>query len=288
MREEQYAAARLRVGRDAVEHLGKAAAQDKLRRAEHIAAAPRKGRAAPFSGRRERDDLLRLPAGRFSAALAQRGERRACSRGDRREGGAGGAQLLFRDLGQRDEAVGLHTALGERARLVEAQHVDARERLNRVQILHERLVTREPQHADGQHDARQEHQPLRHHPDTRAHRRDKPVPEILSGKEHLLDEHQHADRHERDADEADDPVDARENLGDGALRTLHALHDGRRVVLLADVLDARAHRPADEEAAREQQVALALFHRLALAGDQRLVHLAGAAQNHAVGAGLVS
>ena len=71
--------------------------------------------------------------------------------------GGRGVRVERFDLVERDRS------LGERARLVEAHHVDACETFDRGQLLHEHLAAGERHGRDREREARQQHEALGHH-----------------------------------------------------------------------------------------------------------------------------
>jgi hypothetical protein len=78
-----------------------------------------------------------------------------------RFGGGEGRERVAVDtvLAEQLDLVDDQTALGERARLVDAQDVDASEHLDRGQLLNQHATFRQPDDADSERHARQEHRP---------------------------------------------------------------------------------------------------------------------------------
>ena len=139
--------------------------QHVLGRAQHPTAVVGERHAAPLASRRERHPargrprrgiVVRVLQGargcvRVGVELRERGERRVDA------GSIGRVDDLHIGEGEH--------ALGDRAGLVDAQHVDAGEHLDRGKLLHEAPVSGEPNHADGEGDARQQHQTFGNHSD---------------------------------------------------------------------------------------------------------------------------
>ena len=60
-------------------------------------------------------------------------------------------------------ALDLHMTRGDRAGLVQAEHVHAGERLDAIELLRKHLAAREANGRDGKHGGGEKHQPLRDH-----------------------------------------------------------------------------------------------------------------------------
>ena len=67
-------------------------------------------------------------------------------------------------------ALDLHMTRGDRAGLVQAEHVHAGERLDAIELLRKHLAAREADGRDGEHGGGEKHQPLRDHAKQGAHR----------------------------------------------------------------------------------------------------------------------
>ena len=150
----------------------------KLRRTHHIGALGKRS-TAPLFGRRERNDRQRLRHldRTIGIVVEQRltglvgigrsrtryvGERKIEHRGIDGNGDFDLPRAHALDR-QRIGALDLHTARGNGARLVQAQHVDARERLDAVKLLGQHLAARQAHGGDGEHRRGQQHQTLRNH-----------------------------------------------------------------------------------------------------------------------------
>ena len=101
----------------------------------------------------------------------------------------------------------VHTGLGDRAGLVDAQNVHARERLNALHIMQQHLPAGKAHGPQHKCDRRQHVKPLGDHADDGGNRGDDAFLQRLAGIEIALGKQNHADRHDRKADPFDDPVD---------------------------------------------------------------------------------
>ena len=175
-----------------------------LRRAEHPRAPVAERRRAPLAARRERRRAGALPTVGRGERLAQRVHRRVAVVvvGERAE--RVGHGIVGRDLVHLLEP---DRALGERARLVEQDDVDAGEALDRGQLLHEHLAARERDRGDAEREARQQHEPFGHHRDDPGDdSRDRGAVRVLHVE--LAEREQHRGREQRPLHVAQDPVDA--------------------------------------------------------------------------------
>jgi hypothetical protein len=166
----------------------------------------------------------------------------------------------------------VHRSGGDRPRLVEADHVDTREDLDRRQLLDERSSPSEPDHADRERHARQQDQAFRNHRDDAADRGDETLPDPVLAAD-LADEQRDPRRDEHVGDERDDPVHRRTQVAVDEREPPRLLGELRGVGIRPDLGDLCPRVPGDHEAAGEQLVAGVLHHRLGLAGEERLVDL---------------
>ena len=158
--EGQHPAALLLVSR----HLGrKPAGQQHVRRAQHQPAVLAAD-AAPLPTRRERH-LLQRGRGRARQAGGDGVQGGVAGLGAGRVAGHERAHVVLRGAAQRGNAVQHQVAVGERAGLVQADGVDVGQRLDRVHVLHEHALARQPHGADREGEAHQQHQPLGDHGD---------------------------------------------------------------------------------------------------------------------------
>ena len=194
-------------------------------------------------------------------------------------GGEGVNRVARCRVGKRLDRVEHHAALGERAGLVEAQHVDAREALNSGELLHEHLATRELDGPDGEGDARHEDEALGDHRDEargRGHRgltpgarrnRDLPAPDGL----HLTVDDNGADWQQQNGDPRDNAGDAAAQLAAHERELLGLGRDARGVRVGADTDDPRKPAARDDTRARHELAPRRRRHRIGLTGEQGLV-----------------
>ena len=148
--------------------------EDHLGPAEHPRAGAREADRAPLARRRERDARLGLEHAlhRIRIAEAARGRVRL---GLRAVPGEHVGPAVGRRRGERVRVVEHDVALGEGARLVEADEVDAGQALDGGQLLHEHLAVRELHGSHRERDARHEHEAQRDHRDDGRDRRDRGI-----------------------------------------------------------------------------------------------------------------
>ena len=304
--------------------IGQVRAKDALRGAQEHGSGRRRGRlallrvarrvcrtsrcahrdGAPFALRRERDDGLR---GETAVAGGRRGPHGigggaiGTEMGAQRRDGhvvvlAGvqvGAQQRVGILGgtalaERHDPVHAHVAVRQRAGLVEAQHVHMRQRLQRIDVLHEDLGLREADHAGGQRHGDQQHQSLRQHAEQRRGGRHHGVVRAGVPQEHRLDEQQHAQRDDQEAGEPGDLAHRIQQLGVHALLLAHLVDQRIRVVLVADMRHTGVRAAGNHRAAGIQLAAGGLVDGVAFAGQQRFVDFQTAVDDHGVVADLLA
>jgi hypothetical protein len=160
--------------------------------------------AAPLPARRERHRVRDRPAWRLTCLLGDRAQRGVRRRVRRRE-----ARKRLQGLHAVVQAVDLldrQAALGERAGLVDTQHVDTREPFDGGELLDEHPLAGESHHRDRERDRRQEHEPLGHHRDRSRHRaRHRVAPAVVRAE--LAREQERGGRNDRPGDVAQDQVD---------------------------------------------------------------------------------
>ena len=246
-------------------------AQQHVGRAEHPRPPGPEVGAAPLAGGRERDGRGGEPPVRgVGEALADReegGVRVGFGGGERRERVA-----VHTVLAEQLDLVDDQTALGERARLVDAQDVDAREHLDRRQLLHQHATLGQPDDADRERHARQEHETLRHHRDGGGHRTSERVAHVRVRTE-LADEEQRRGRDQQPRHDPQDLVDPAPQLRTREAEPPPLLGELRRVRLRADTRGPEPSAPRRDERPREHLVARRLDRGLGLAGQQRFVDL---------------
>ena len=213
---------------------------------------------------------------------------RVASLGAGRVAGHERADVLRRGAAQRLNAVQHQVAVGERAGLVQADGVDVGQRLDRVHVLHEHALARQPHGADREGEAHQQHQPFGDHGDDagrggrdslakgRIARRQRPHQGGAQGHHHRNQQPQQL---------------VHLLLERGALRRV--LPGGAQqlpcVAVGAGAGDDVAAAALDAERPRQHALALGPRHRQRLTGQRRLVqHQAHRARHIAVGHHLVA
>ncbi len=173
---------------------------------------------APAAARGEGDVALRL-LGRRLAGRCDRLERRVPARRGCREAGQRGRELLVVHAGRRDELDHAEAALGEGAGLVEADDVDGGQRLDRVQLLHERPAPGHAERRDRVRQAREQDQPLRDEADDgRDRARDGLVHADVEAPEREAEQERRAAPSRRRGSPAAGSAPARAASGDGGRR----------------------------------------------------------------------
>ena len=263
--------------------------ENKGGRADDKAALAGKGRAAPLALGGEGHGCFRCPPAFAAESLAENISRdvfipqRAHQLGDRLLGPS------VRHLLQLVERLKGECAVGDRARLVQADHVYPRQRLYAVERLYQRIVAGQVQGAHGERHARQQNQPLRDHAQhggrSAEHR-------ALNGRAVggvLVVEQDDADRDDDKRQHAYDKREVAHELGPALFHAFGLFGQGCGVVVVADGGHAHIGASADDKAARHHRVARLLADSVRLAGQQRLVHLQPLRlQHHRVRAHLVS
>ncbi len=291
--------------------------EHELRGAHHKGAGGERG-PAPFLGRGEGHDRERLEpllervriAGEYRLAgfvrVGRRGPGNACE---------GALDVLDRASAlpcrlKRVDALDLHGARGDGARLVEAEHVDARERFDAVELLREHLAAREAHGRDGEDRGREKHEALRDHAEQGAHGGEqgranarvareislerpeqKPVAALVVDLVEAVQtrpEEREAERHHDHARKAHDGVQRAHDLGIDLLDVLGLVVDLRDVVVGPHVDHARADEARVHEAAAHELGARELADEVALAREKALVHQGLARHDDGVGGDLVA
>ena len=132
-------------------------------RPQHQGAAALQGQAAPLARRRERDLLARPAAAVAGGGLGDRAHRRVLrARRSPRASARSARRASSPRPSTGSRPLDPDPVLGERAGLVEAERVDRRQALDRVEALGERADARQPHRGDGEGQAREQHEPLGH------------------------------------------------------------------------------------------------------------------------------
>ncbi len=175
--------------------------------------------------------------------------------------------VVFGGAHQGNRLLDPHGPRRDSARLVQAEHVHAGERLDAGELLYQGAAHAEAHDAHRQRHAGQKDQPLGDHPDKARDRAHHGVLQRHPAQKELAEEEQHAQRHDDVADRADDAVERGDELGIGFFEIARLPRDARRVAVLAHGDHPRASAPGDDEAARVQCVPRPLVHRVRLAGQ---------------------
>jgi hypothetical protein len=180
--EEQDAEAVGRCSRHAVGNGGeRRLGQDHLGRTEQPPTVVLEPGGAPLAGRREGNAAHAGPVERrFGVAVGERllgGIRVRVRPRDRGERVVDRGRVVL--VGDAFDAVDHHRAFGDGAGLVEADHVDPGEDLDRRELLHEGSTLGEANDADRERHAREQHQALGHHADHAGDRGDERVADRL-------------------------------------------------------------------------------------------------------------
>ena len=168
----------------------------------------------------------------------------------------------------------VHTGLGDRAGLVDAQNVHARERLNALHIMQQHLPAGKAHGPQHERNRRQHVKPLGDHADDGGNRGDDAFLQRLAGIEIALGKQNHADRHDRKADPFDDPVDRADHfrLLPG-LDSLGLARELRDIRFIPDLVEPRVAPSRHNEAAGQEFASGFFFNFVALAREKRLVDL---------------
>jgi hypothetical protein len=259
--------------------------QQDVRRAEHPAASQRararEHRAAPLARRGERHHVGQVPV-----PVALDGLRLGHVPGDGLDGGVrpvlgvdqpGQCAADRHPRLQLDQLVQFHARFGERSGLVQAQDVHPREYLDRRQLLDQALAPAQPDHADRESDAGQQHEPFRDHRDDAGHRPRDRVGKTRAGVGELARRKQDGHRHDHPADQLQEAVDAGHQLRAGQVERGGLRLQPGRIGIVAHRRRLVRGGAADHEAAGEHLVARLLGDRVGFASEQRLVNLHPAA-----------
>ena len=171
----------------------------------------------------------------------------------------------------------------QRARLIQAQAVDAGQHLDRGQLLDEDAPAGQRRRSDREVHGGQQHQALRNHADHRRdgeHQGETPVSPGAAGDTVLRVERQRHDREQHDRDDLQDAVDRHLNLRDRARVGARLLGQALRVHALAHRRGDHAARPGHDTRAGQELVADLLLDWARLARQQRLVDFQARGRQH--------
>ncbi len=262
--------------------------QDHLRRAEHPRPVSSGADRRPFACRGERDLGLARPSrvSEFRRERLGRGVGVRPVRRQRERPPDGGIIGALEQLQPVEDDV----TVGQGAGLVEADDVDAREALDRRQLLNQRLLACERDRGDRERQARQQDQPFRHHPDQRGDGAgDSGLPALVVRGVELAPQQERRDdeHHQRDpAQQAGGAGDELRMCRPGLLGLGRELGG---VGLGADGRRLEPPVPGDHDGTGAHVIPGRLGDGVGLAGQQRLVDLQALGVLHpAVGDDLVA
>ena len=323
-RHHEHAAGIGKLG-DTVLDLGKRTIREhKLRRTHHIGALCKR-RAAPLFGRRERNDRQRLGhLDRTVGVIVEQrltglvgiGRGRTCDvsqskiehRGIDGNGGVALPRTHTLDR-QRIRTLDLHATRRDGARLVQAQHVDASERLDAVKLLRQHLAAGQAHRGDGEHRRGQKHQALRDHAQQGAHRGQQRRRRHMTSQQlgeaprkraiargsrgipqlaHTRGKQRQTERDHDDARKAHDGVKRVHDLGIDLFDVLGLVINFGHVVVGADMDHAGAQQTRVDKAAAHELGTGLFLNKIALARQQALVHERLARNHHGVSGNLVA
>ena len=200
------------------------------------------------------------------------------------------AALQRRGVGEQRVAIAIHregldehrAALGQRAGLVERDHGQVAQRLERDHVLDQDAVARRDAGADHDRRRRGEAECARAGNDEHRHRVQQRGGERRAGDEPPAGERRQRDRDDDRHEDGADPVDEALDRRLFRLRRFDEPHDARERRLGADRRRAHDEQPLAVDRAAGDAVARRLGHRQALAGEQRLVDVAAPVEQQAV------
>ena len=298
----------------------------KLRRPHHIGALCKRG-AAPLFGRRERNDRQRLGHldRTVSVVVEQRltglvgiGRSRTCHVSQRKiehRGIDGNSRLVLPHAQgnalnrQRIRALDLHAARRDGARLVQAQHVDASERLDAVELLRQHLAAGQAHRGDGEHRRGQQHQALRDHAQQGTHRGQQRRRRHMTSQQlgeapgkraiawssrgipqlaHTRGKQRQTERDHDNARKAHDGIKRVHDIGIDLFDVLGLVINFGHVVVGADMNHAGAQQARVDKAAAHELGTGLFLNKVALARQQALVHERLARNHHGVSGNLVA
>ena len=187
-----------------------------------------------------------------------------------------------------DDLVYLHGTGGDGARLVQADHVHARQGLHAVEFLHQDLVLGQTHHAHRQHTGGKQDEALGDHANQRSAGVQDRILQRAVCPDDLFDHEQRSQRHDRNRDPFDDALEGIHDLALGLAVDLGCVVDARGVVVRAHGHDLRRAGARADKAAGVELVAALLCNKVALACEQALVGRALAAHDAAVAGHLVA
>ena len=168
------------------------------------------------------------------------------------------------------------TTRRQRARLIQAQAIDAGQHLDGRKLLNEDAPACQRRRSDREIHRREQHQALGDHADDGGDRQDEslaPIPARSSGNTVLRVKGHRNNREQHDGDDLQHAVDRHLDLGHGTGEGARLLGQALCVHALADRRGHHAARTGHHAGARQELVAFLLLDGTRLAGEQRLVDL---------------
>ena len=214
--------------------------------------------------------------------VRQRAERSGRCLERAEEAGCGCVQLGLVRL-HRDRFVQRHLARGQGSGLVHAEDVYPGQALDAEELLHQGLPLAQLDHTRQQRHGGQKDQTLGDHADHRGHGLGNGLLDRSVLKKVFPAEQQNADRHKDPADQTDQTVQLRHQLGLGRADHTRAPHQPRGVGIVAHGCELGRDLALGQEAPGHQPVALLPDHGLALAGQKGFVGGAAALTHDGVG-----
>ena len=243
--------------------------------------AVREGRRAPLPRGGERDDRVRgdLAPHRVGVGEAPRG-----GVGVGRGAVPGQGVLVPVDGGEDVPVVKGDVACGDGAGLVQADHVDACETLDRRELVDEDLSVRELRRTDGERDRGDEHESERDHRGDRGDRVDHGLHPLAgfprrcptAEGDHLRVDDEQTHRADDPAHPLQNPVDRRADLGGDEREALGLRGEGVGVGIRADARRLGEALTRHDDRPGQRIIARALVHGIRLPRQHRLVDLEGA------------
>ena len=286
--EQKHAQACGRILFDDLVDLGGHGAQDEFGRAhgEGACFAEGHGGELPLAGKG--DGRARLESGGVSEAVVE---------GDGRlivvvEGGEHAAHDFLEgvvdEVVEDHDVVDGHASVGDGAGLIEAEHVDAGEHFQGIEVLDERLLFGEAHDADRHGEGGEQEKAGGDHADDDGARELDGEAEVGAGCLPVDEEHGGGDEGNENADDADEEADGVHDLRARFFVLARLGGEGVEVRRLADFVGAGAAGAACDVGAGVECFAGRLFDGDGLAGQEGLVDFRDAVQEDAVGGDLLS
>ena len=225
-------------------------------------AVPGERDARPLRRGTERRPRLDAPARRIAERVLDGEHRRVRVLVGVREGRECLLRTALVGVTERFDTIECHAGFGEGARLVGADDIDAREALDRWQLVDEALTAPEADDADGERDGRQQHEALGHHRGQCGHHAEDGLLPVVAREQQLVDDRDEAGGDEQVGDDLEDAVDAAAQFGAHEREFAGVGRELGGVRISTDGGGAHQPRARDDEAAGAQFVVAALVDRV--------------------------